>query len=132
MTGFNAKDALDPFDYDLRPYADEKGTIPEPSDAAALDFYEGLTDALESALGAERLEGVNLRDADERAQLMSELSREDMEKMQGVMLDLHAGVCNGHPTREGLEALPYRLKQAFYGALQGWLSPEGSTPVTKR
>lgn len=131
MAGFIAKDALDPFPYDLAPYADAKGSVPEPSDELVRAFYAGLGNALEGALGKDRLEGIDLTEPDEVRKLMGQLTEDDLKAMQGQMLDLHAAVCDGSPSREELEALPYRLKQHFYGMLQAWLSPEGSRLATK-
>lgn len=138
--GFKASTAVDPFDYDLAPYADAKGTVPEPSDAQVREFYAGVGTLLEDVLGTERLQDIlgpegyakfEQRDPEAMMKVQAATNNvEDMEKAQERMLDLHAAVCSNHPSREDLEKLPYRVKQALYGALQRWLSPEASRPAT--
>jgi hypothetical protein len=130
MAGFNAADAVDPFDYNFAPYADAKGTIPEPTDAQVNRFYAGLASALKEGLGEDRVSGIDLADRAQLAKLQSELSADDMDKVSAAFLNLYAAVCSDQPSREDLEALPYRLRAAFYGAVQGWLSPEASRPAT--
>lgn len=131
MAGFKAASAVDPFDYDFAPYADAKGVVPEPSDETVRGFYVGLGNALKNALGDERTAGIDLSDPAELRKLQSAMTEDDMAKMQEAMLELHASVCGGSPSLEQIEKLPYRLKQAFYGALQRWLSPEASRPAGK-
>ena len=123
MAGFKATQ-VEGLDYDLRPYVDAHGTVPEPSDDLVEAFYYGLANVLKEALGEERLEGVNIRNADELAPLMADLSREDYKATRVTLLDLYANLCDGRPSRDELEALPYRVRQAFYGAVQEWLRPE--------
>src|SRR5690242_2324665 len=100
--GFKASNAVDPFDYDLRPYADTSGVIPEPSDAQVREFYAGLGNILEDVLGEERLRGILGDDFEKFEQRNPEAMMkvqaatnnvDDMEKAQERMLDLHAAVC---------------------------------------
>jgi len=137
--GFKAATAVDPFDYDLKPYADTAGVIPEPSDAQVREFYAGLGNILEDVLGEERLRDIlgddyqrfEQRDPEAMMKVQAATNNvDDMEKAQERMLDLHAAVCSHRPDRDQLAALPYRVKQAFYGQLQRWLSPEASRPAT--
>jgi hypothetical protein len=130
MAGFNAADAVDPFEYNFAPYADAKGTIPEPSDGQVNAFYAGLGAALKEGLGEDRVRDVDLTDRAALAKLQAELTVDDMNKVSDAYLNLYAAVCSNEPSRDDLEALPYRLRAVFYGSIQGWLSPEALRPAT--
>lgn len=121
---FEAKDAVEPLEYDLKPYSDEKGTVPEPTSDQVAAFYADLSKQLEHALGEERLEGYDLNDPVEVSRLFMSLDADDNRRMYDALLDVHVAVCSGHPSREALEALPFRLRRAWFGAVQGWLRPE--------
>jgi len=130
MPSFNAADAAEPLEYDFAPYADARGTVPEPSDDQVAEFYGNLSRNLERALGAERVADVDMTDPLEVGALFQSLTSEDHRAMYDSLLDLHAGVCSGEPSREQIAALPFRLRRAFYGMVQGWLRPESSRPAT--
>lgn len=130
MPKFEAKDALEALEYDFAPYIEAKGAVPEPTDEQVSAFYGDLGRQLELALGAERVAGVDLTDPMQVGRLFMGLTAEDHRKMYDAALDVHAAVCSDHPSREDLAALPFRLRQAFYGMVQGWLRPEVSTPAT--
>lgn len=131
MAKFNAADAVEPLEYEFRPYSEAKGVVPEPTDDQVAEFYANLGKTLENALGDDdRLQGVDLTDPTQVGRLFLTLTADDHKKMSKSLLELHAAVCGGQPSLEELEVLPYRLRQAFYGALQGWLRPEASKPAT--
>lgn len=130
MAKFNAADALEPLEYDFQPYVAAKGTVPEPTDEQVADFYGNMGKQLEVALGAERVAGVDLTDPMQVGRLFMSLTVEDHRRMYDANLDLHSAVCGGQPSRDELAALPFRLRQAFYGMVQGWLRPEASKPAT--
>lgn len=121
---FEAKDAVEPLEYDLKPYSDEKGTVPEPTSDMVADFYAELSKQFEIGLGAERLEGFDLSDPADVSRLFLSLDGEDNRKLYDSLLDLHVRVCAGQPSRDALEALPFRLRRTWYGMVQGWLRPE--------
>lgn len=131
MAQFNAKDAVEPLDFDFSPYAEAKGTVPEPTDEQVATFYGDLGQQLEKALGPERVAGIDLTEPREVGRLFMSLTAEDHRAMYDQMLALHAAVCSNEPSVEQLGALPFRLRQAFYGMLQEWLRPEASRPATK-
>lgn len=130
MTEFNAATAADPLKYDFNPYTDAKGTVPEPTDDQVAAFYGTLARQMENALGPERTEGVKMDDPLEVAKLLQSLDTDDYAKMYDQMLDLHADVCSGQPSRDDIAALPFRLRRAWYGMVQGWLRPESSRTAT--
>lgn len=141
MAGFNAATQIEPFDYSFRPYADTEGVVPEPSDTQVREFYIGIGNLLVDVVGEDKIRELltdeeyvdfTQRKAEPMLKVQAATNNlENMAKAQERMVELHAAVCSGHPSRETLEALPYRVKQAFYGALQGWLSPEASRPAGK-
>lgn len=130
MAKFDASTAVDPLEYDFKPYADVKGTVPEPTDDMVAKFYGDLGKQLEHALGEERLEGIDVTDPVDVGQLFQSLDTDDHVKMYEQLLALHADVCGGQPDREAIAALPFRLRRAWYGMVQGWLRPEASRPAT--
>lgn len=138
MPAFRAATAVDSLEYDFNPYADLKGTVPEPSDADVRTFYAGQGTMLEDVLGEDRIRTV-LTDPDDWAKfeardpqtMQTVMARfntaEDMEKSQERMLQLVADVT--HIDADALRPLPYRVKAAFYGMVSEWLTPEGSRPA---
>lgn len=130
MPKFKAADALEPLEFDFRPYSDAQGEVPEPTDDLVAAFYVGLANTLKITLGDERLEGFDLNRPEDIGRLFTTLSADEHKQLYTAMLDLHAEVCGGSPSTDDVAALPYRLRQAFYGAVQGWLRPEASRPAT--
>lgn len=140
MGTFNAAEAVEALDFDLNPYVDAKGAVPEPTDKQVQAFYARLGNGLRDVTG----EDLDVTDPVAVAKVMANVTEEQLGKMSDAMLDAHAEVCGakydpatqswsgGHPTREQIEQLPYRVRQAFYGHLQGWLNPEASGPATRR
>lgn len=130
MTKFDAATAVEPLEYNFAPYHDAKGTVPEPTDDQVAAFYGDLGKQFEKSLGAERLEGVDVTDPLDVAKLFMSLDGDDHRAMYHQLLELHVAVCSGEPSREAIEALPFRLRRAWYGMVQGWLRPESSRPAT--
>lgn len=130
MTKFDAANAVEPLEFDFKPYADVAGTVSEPTDDQVAEFYGTLGRQLENALGEERMKDVDVTDPTDVGRVFMSLTTEDHRTMYEQLLDLHAGVCGDQPSREDVAALPFRLRRAWYGMVQGWLRPEASTPAT--
>lgn len=130
MPAFKATEAAEPLDYDFRPIFDESGTVPEPTDDQVSEFYAGLTAVMRDALGDERIGDVDLTDPEQVGRLYATLTADDHRTLYGQLLDVHHAVTGERPSREALEALPFRVRQAWYGAVQGWLRPEASGAAT--
>lgn len=130
MPEFKASNALEPLQFDFRPHSDVTGEVPEPTDDQVAEFYAGLSTQLKTTLGEERLDGYDLDQPAEVGRLFSTLTADEHKQLYTAMLDLHSAVCGGTPTREQTAELPYRLRQAWYGMVQGWLRPESSRPAT--
>ena len=130
MAKFTAADAGDPLEYDFRPHDDATGTVPEPTDDQVAEFYAALGRGLEDALGEERVAEVDLTSPYGVASLLGSLTADEHRAMYDYLLTTHADVCSGSPSREQIAALPFRLRRAFYGAVQEWLRPESSRTAT--
>lgn len=121
---FDASNAVESFDFNLAPYADSKGTVPEPSSDQVAQFYTDLQTGFEAVLPADRVADYDLSSPTDLLKLNLSLTVDETKALYDRHLDTYAAVCQGTPSRDDLEALPFRLRQAFYGALVGWLRPE--------
>lgn len=130
MPKFDAATAVDPFEWDFNPRVDAHGTVPEPTDTQVARFYADLSNHLRDALGADRIEGVDLTDPFEVGTLFQSLTAEDNEQLYGRLLEIYAAVCSDSPNRDQLAALPFQVRRKFYGMVQEWLRPEAETPAT--
>lgn len=124
MPSFDAAKATEPLDYNLAPYADAKGSVPEPTSDQVAQFYTDLQNNYELVLDAERLAGYDLSTPGDLMRLGATLTYDETRALYDHNLDTYAKVCSGKPSRDELAALPHRSRQAFYGAVAGWLRPE--------
>lgn len=125
MPEFNAESELDPLTFNFRPYADVDGEVPEPTQEQVAEFYDQLGRQMELALaGDPRLEGYDRTDQEKVADLLASLTLEDGAAINDYAVDMHARVCSNTPDADAVKALPYRLRRAWFGAIQGWLRPE--------
>lgn len=130
MTKFDASKAVEPLEFDFKPYHEAKGTVPEPTDDQVAQFYGDLGQQFRKALGEERTEGLDMTDPMDVGKLFQSLDGDDHKAMYDVLLELHSAVCSNEPGREAVEKLPFRLRRAWYGMVQGWLRPEASRSAT--
>lgn len=118
---FAATEAFEPLAYDFAPYGGS-GVTPEPS--------QGLMDALVPRIRAIAQEvGVDPARAaglspQELAEQVAGSNEDNFARLNEQMLDVFADLCQGHPSREEIEALPFRVQQAF----MGWLLRELTDP----
>lgn len=103
MSGFKAGDASPKLDYDFAPFTTAKGTVPEPSQNAMKQFNKAAV-ALTGGKTKEEL---------------AKLPLEDQEALGDAMKPLIADLCNGSPTLDQLEELPFRPLVAFNAWLMG-------------
>lgn len=119
-------------EYDFSRWSGPTGVVPEPPRAAVNTLMKSISVAFKD---------LGLRDEDETddsltpndvEKTMNQIEDEELfEKMNEKLLDALAKVCAGSPSRENLEALPYRPFMGFFGYLIGNLTnPEGSKPGT--
>jgi hypothetical protein len=110
VSPFNSKDSVSPLDYDFSEHVPGvKGTIPEPTGALLDEFRGTLTQFF-------NLDG-ELKEKN--------LTKEDQDLLKVALIDALADVCAGSPTREQIEALPYRPQLAFIK----WMASEILNPM---
>lgn len=125
MSGFKASEVVEELTYDFHPHVDAAGTIPEPT-ADAIDRYRTT---IAEAFKASGLDPEQIA----KESLGVDTFISVIEKSHGLeasLLVATAELC-GIPVKT-LQALPYRVAQAFTGWIMGvFFSPEASAPATK-
>lgn len=115
-SGFDA--GLEQIHYTLKPYIDKEGIIPEPSGEQMQTFIETLRQVMPIKTGPDGKDTLDL-------EKVAEAFNNDPVAVEAVVNHAISEVCSGEITAEELKALPYRVKQRFYGWLMGTLlSPE--------
>lgn len=130
MPEFNADSIGGDIKYNFEKWNGPKGVVPEPTRAQVNNLMKSVTAAFkEAGLAPDTQEGEVLS-PDQVADTMSKVDDDEMfEKLSNVLLDALSDICGGSPSREVLEALPYRPFQGFFGYLIGNLTnPESSAP----
>lgn len=119
--GFNAGRAVSPLDYDFSAYVEgAKGTIPEPTQDELEVFLDALGTIAESEQSEER------SDAETLDTIRQALSDDGLVKQfWPKVLDALDPICKGTPSRDQIEALPARVRFAFFD----WLSSEFVDPT---
>lgn len=107
----------------------DRGVVPEPSRQLVGETMKAISASIGKVTGEE----VD-PDPDAVASALDKLEDDDaFEKVAEDMLDTLATFCQGHPTRESLDALPWPRFMAFFGYLMEYmLSPEVSKPADKQ
>jgi hypothetical protein len=113
--GFEARSAGASLDWDLRPYVDAHGTIPEPSRKALREAGEAF----------EKLQALDGRETDEA-------QRDEIER---EVYDMFAIATSGRPSADELRELHESAPRVFFHFL-GWLTqvfgPEASSSDSRR
>lgn len=102
---FKASAAADDLKFDLRPFVDVTGIMPEPS----YDLRDKFLARIEEVFP----EGTN-----------ANISVEELRGKEREMIDAVAELSQGTPTAEQLGALPPRMLYAFFGWLVGEISAD--------
>jgi hypothetical protein len=136
MAGFKATEAVSALTYDFRGFAvadedaaellkEAHGTTPEPS----VEQFRRLQAAQRELLGLQP--GASQEEVNAS---LAGMSVDEMREMDEEMLDIVADVTSGAPSRDELAALPFRIRQRYYGFLFGELdSPTtGTAPPARR
>ena len=135
MAGFKASEAISTLNYDFTGFtvADErdaellakaKGTTPEPSGRQIRHFYaqQQKLFGLEPGATPQEIQDV-----------VSKMTEDELHEMDEEIMDLMSAVTSGSPSREVLEALPFRIREMYYGWLLGELAnPTIGTNGTSR
>jgi hypothetical protein len=105
------------------------GVVPEPS----RELVGSTMKAISAAIGKVTGEEVDA-DPDAVAGALEAIEDDEtFEKVAVDMLDTLADFCQGHPTRESLDALPWPRFMAFFGYIMEYmLSPEVSKHADKQ
>ena len=116
--GFSAESAVEPLDYDLRPYVDAQGTVPEPTHEQVQALFKALRELVVAAgvdPGASR---------DEVIQAFADIPEEQQKAQSDATMQAIVDFCQGSPSKQEIEALPYRPLNAFLGWLVGQFAGE--------
>lgn len=118
-TGFIAEAEDSALRYSLKPYVEKEGVIPEPS----TQQIERLIEFLRQVMPTKQDENnKTVLDISKVAQMFE---GQDSAQIETLVNSEIASVTSGEISAEDLTALPYRVKQRFYGWLLGTLlSPE--------
>lgn len=129
--GFKASDAVQPLDYDFRPFVDVYGVTPEPSNKQMVDFQYTSRDIMSVI-------GISF-DPDNQSEMLEEmqnLSREHMDKIEDAFNEALAKLTSGKPSKEDVQALQgasFRHYRAYIGSLMGdIMDPEASSAAMSR
>lgn len=124
MAQFSAETAVEALEYTLVPYADSKGTIPEPS-----------TVQVQAFMNAQRAERERLRkeldgipDDEPLDVTLKRLGPRQTEAAVKRNAEMYAALCSGTPSAAELAQLPHRVFAAFANWVsEEFLNPEGVT-----
>jgi len=158
MPKFDAAKAVPTLDWDFRPYVEASGTSPEPTSEALYEFlvdYRNLVEGAtrtKSALAVKEAERMrNLSPEEKEAEverwasmtwqegaevLFDELSKiapsKEILEFSDKQAELVDRVFQSCPSKEQINALPGRIKAAYFGWVQGELTnPEHVAADTK-
>lgn len=117
-------------EYDFSKWNGPKGEVPEPSRNAVVKFTTQVTEALKAAnvvnSDVETMSPGEIKDTVDKID-----DEEVFKRLTVTLLDAMAEVCDGFPSRDELDNLPYRPFLGFFGYLMGTLTnPEASVPDT--
>lgn len=131
MPKFDASSIGGELEYDFSKWGGSKGVIPEPPRFAVSRMLKRVDELFES-LGLRKKEDKGVETPEDVINTMEKVSEEEVfEKMAAGLVEILAEVCDGSPSKEDLEKLPYRPMQGFFGYLMGELTnPEVSKPDT--
>lgn len=123
--GFKADKVVKKLEWDFRPFLDEHGTTPEPTDDQVIELQEQQRANLESL-------GVEVTDEKSIVEAMAKLTDAQMRDIMASTITAVAKCASQDPSEEVLRELPFRIKQAYFGWFMGELfDPESVAGVTK-
>jgi len=138
MPKFDASSVAD-VEYDLTgirgtdgDYIQDKGVVPEPSRELVKATMRKISAAYNENVAKDDSEEIG-ETPDEVAEAFSNLdSDEAFDKMADALLEAITEFCQGHPSPESIERLPWPRFMAFFGyIMENMLSPEASSVGTK-
>jgi hypothetical protein len=115
-------------------YIQDKGVVPEPSRQLVSATMKAISKAYNELNPPDKDKGEEEVGStpDEIAEAMEKLDdNESFEKMADALVGIISDLCQGHPTPESLNALPWNRFMGFFGyIMENLLSPEASAPGT--
>jgi len=147
--GFKASEAVSPLEYDFHPHVDAKGVTPEPSTDQIVQLQVAQKAALEKlGIDTDEVDNDDQGNMQSLMDMMAGLSEEQLYEIQDEQADAVAEVCGaergetdadggvywsgGNPSRDEIIALPFRIRQAYFGWLMGQLfDPESAAAGTR-
>ena len=121
--GFDAGEIPD-LKYNLKPYVNAEGVVPEPSRARYNKFAKRITKlGAEASELSELVNGADEKTLRENPQILESLM-EQSETAEVEMRSAVADLCNGHPTKKQIDDLPTRVFMRFFVWLRSELNPE--------
>jgi hypothetical protein len=137
MSKFNAGAAVEKLEYDFTDYGGSEGIIPEPSSGAVKAYFRSMKDLAKEARKfkgiADSLGEVDDLDDEQLADRMStiEEAEEGADQLAEMQKRALAELCSNKPTFDEIEALPYRVFQAFNRWLVAEIAPKKEAPGSK-
>lgn len=104
--------------YDFSTWEGPAGTVPEPSDS---QIDELMTD-IRAAMKKYDLEVDEQDQASDLTEKMDQAGEGFFTEMQEDLIKAYAKVCSQNPSEKVLRALPYRVRNKFFGYLMGELT----------
>ena len=148
MGQFNAGKVIDRLTYDFSDFDGGKGTIPEPSTGRVNDFFNGIKDlvaeirGIATKVGADKAiedmseedMAIAMENVDEATAKATDFNTRSLRLLAllcGATEDEDGDITGGSPTYAELEALPYRVQQAFSAWLIQEIRPKKATPGSR-
>lgn len=110
--GFHVEQEVEPLDYDFAQFGGS-GTIPEPSHEQVEQLFKairGLVVAAGVDPGASRQQVI---------EAFAAIPEDEQKRQADATMEALIDFCQGSPSRDEIEALPYRPLNAFLGWLIG-------------
>lgn len=109
-------------------FIQDKGVVPEPSRKLVGETMKRISAAYNENVAKQPDEEIEST-PDAVAEAMQKLEDEDFEAISDALLEAIVDFCQGHPSRESIEQLPWPRFIGFFGfIMENMLSPEASKP----
>lgn len=122
--GFHVDQEVEPLDYDFGQFGG-KGTVPEPTHDQVEQLFKairGLVVAAGVDPGASREQVI---------QAFAAIPEDEQKRQADATMEALIDFCQGSPSREEIESLPYRPLNAFLGWLVGQFAGEPGKGATQ-
>lgn len=115
---FKADRVVNALEFDFRPHVEAFGITPEPSDRLVEDFQFTMREVTKPYIKGE--------------EDLDDITADEYRSIQEEILDAIGALTQGVPSREEIEALPFRIQRAYVAWMQKELTdPEEFSDATK-